>query len=69
MLAGPTHVLVVRGLDENADEEMLRYEFSKHAPIKVHHMTTGAAMMLLLHYSLYCFFVVPFFSSLSLECG
>ncbi|XP_010663841.1 SUPPRESSOR OF ABI3-5 isoform X2 [Vitis vinifera] len=32
--AGPIHVLVVRGLDENADEEMLRYEFSKHAPIK-----------------------------------
>ncbi|KAJ0042333.1 hypothetical protein Pint_18300 [Pistacia integerrima] len=32
--AGPTHVLVVRGLDEYADEEMLRYEFSKHAPIK-----------------------------------
>uniref|UniRef100_A0A7N1A5P5 Uncharacterized protein n=1 Tax=Kalanchoe fedtschenkoi TaxID=63787 RepID=A0A7N1A5P5_KALFE len=32
--AGPTHVLVVRGLDENADEEMIRYEFSKHAPIK-----------------------------------
>ncbi|GAB4857752.1 hypothetical protein Ancab_015660 [Ancistrocladus abbreviatus] len=32
--AGPTHVLVVRGLDENADEEVLRYEFSKHAPIK-----------------------------------
>ncbi|CAI9089686.1 OLC1v1024305C1 [Oldenlandia corymbosa var. corymbosa] len=32
--AGPTHVLVVRGLDENADEEMLRYEFAKHAPIK-----------------------------------
>ncbi|KAH6825103.1 suppressor of abi3-5 [Perilla frutescens var. hirtella] len=32
--AGPTHVLVVRGMDENADEEMLRYEFSKHAPIK-----------------------------------
>ncbi|KAL3512919.1 hypothetical protein ACH5RR_025636 [Cinchona calisaya] len=32
--AGPTHVLVVRGLDENADEEMLRYEFSKQAPIK-----------------------------------
>ncbi|XP_020600223.1 SUPPRESSOR OF ABI3-5 isoform X2 [Phalaenopsis equestris] len=32
--AGPTHVLVVRGLDDNADEEMLRYEFSKHAPIK-----------------------------------
>ncbi|KAK3037341.1 hypothetical protein RJ639_032103 [Escallonia herrerae] len=31
---GPTHVLVVRGLDENSDEEMLRYEFSKHAPIK-----------------------------------
>ncbi|KXG33281.1 SUPPRESSOR OF ABI3-5 isoform X3 [Sorghum bicolor] len=31
---GPTHVLVVRGLDENADEEMLRYEFAKHAPIK-----------------------------------
>nr|GEU73272.1 suppressor of ABI3-5 isoform X1 [Tanacetum cinerariifolium] len=31
---GPTHVLVVRGLDENADEEMLRYEFSKNAPIK-----------------------------------
>ncbi|XP_059640050.1 SUPPRESSOR OF ABI3-5-like isoform X2 [Cornus florida] len=31
---GPTHVLVVRGLDENADEEMLRYEFSKHAPIR-----------------------------------
>lgn len=35
ILPGPTHVLVVRGLDENADEEMLRYEFSKHAPIKV----------------------------------
>jgi hypothetical protein len=34
-LSGPTHVLVVRGLDDNADEEMLRYEFSKHAPIKV----------------------------------
>ncbi|KAK4479859.1 hypothetical protein RD792_015402 [Penstemon davidsonii] len=32
--SGPTHVLVVRGLDENADEEVLRYEFSKHAPIK-----------------------------------
>ncbi|CAH9120071.1 unnamed protein product [Cuscuta europaea] len=32
--AGPTHVLVVRGLDEDADEEMLRYEFSKHSPIK-----------------------------------
>ncbi|CAN0897368.1 SUPPRESSOR OF ABI3-5 [Linum grandiflorum] len=32
--AGPTHVLVVRGLHENADEEMLRYEFSKHVPIK-----------------------------------
>ncbi|XP_057545373.1 SUPPRESSOR OF ABI3-5 isoform X2 [Amaranthus tricolor] len=32
--AGPTHVLVVRGLDENADEEMIRYEFSKHAAIK-----------------------------------
>ncbi|KAI5007049.1 hypothetical protein ZWY2020_046997 [Hordeum vulgare] len=31
---GPTHVLVVRGLDDNADEEMLRYEFAKHAPIK-----------------------------------
>ncbi|XP_062218285.1 SUPPRESSOR OF ABI3-5-like isoform X2 [Phragmites australis] len=31
---GPTHVLVVRGLDETADEEMLRYEFAKHAPIK-----------------------------------
>ncbi|KAM0893635.1 hypothetical protein ACQ4PT_024987 [Festuca glaucescens] len=31
---GPTHVLVVRGLEENADEEMLRYEFAKHAPIK-----------------------------------
>ncbi|XP_071696312.1 SUPPRESSOR OF ABI3-5-like isoform X2 [Rutidosis leptorrhynchoides] len=31
---GPTHVLAVRGLDENADEEMLRYEFSKHAAIK-----------------------------------
>lgn len=33
--SGPTHVLVVRGLDEDADEEMIRYEFSKHAPIKV----------------------------------
>ncbi|ESQ45054.1 hypothetical protein EUTSA_v10010093mg [Eutrema salsugineum] len=31
---GPTHVLVVRGLDEDADEEMIRCEFSKHAPIK-----------------------------------
>lgn len=35
VITGPTHVLVVRGLDENADEEMLRYEFAKHAPIKV----------------------------------
>ena len=35
MFSGPTHVLVVRGLDENADEEMIRYEFSKHAAIKV----------------------------------
>ena len=26
--------MVVRGLDEIADEAMLRYEFSKHAPIK-----------------------------------
>ena len=33
--SGPAHVLVVRGLDEDADEEMIRYEFSKHAPIKV----------------------------------
>ncbi|CAM6102917.1 unnamed protein product [Calypogeia fissa] len=32
--AGPTHVLVVRGLDENIDEEILRFEFSKYAPIK-----------------------------------
>ncbi|CAN8254594.1 unnamed protein product [Cochlearia groenlandica] len=32
--AGPTHVLVVRGLEEDADEGVLRYEFSKHAPIK-----------------------------------
>lgn len=32
--AGPTHVLVVRGLDEHVNEEMLHYEFSKHAPIK-----------------------------------
>lgn len=32
--SGPTHVLVVRGLEEDADEEMIRYEFSKHAPIK-----------------------------------
>ncbi|KAJ3675286.1 hypothetical protein LUZ60_004328 [Juncus effusus] len=30
---GATHVLVVRGLDENADEEMLRYEFAKYAPV------------------------------------
>ncbi|XP_057826098.1 SUPPRESSOR OF ABI3-5 isoform X1 [Cryptomeria japonica] len=30
----PTHVLVVRGLDEHVDEETLHYEFSKHAPIK-----------------------------------
>lgn len=33
--AGPTHVLVVRGLDENVSEETLRHEFSKYAPIKV----------------------------------
>ncbi|KAG6547441.1 hypothetical protein Mapa_010889 [Marchantia paleacea] len=32
--AGPTHVLVVRGLDENVNEESLHYEFSKYAPIK-----------------------------------
>lgn len=35
---GPTLVLVVRGLDENADEEMLHYEFSQHAPIKDFHL-------------------------------
>ncbi|KAJ7296444.1 hypothetical protein O6H91_22G061300 [Diphasiastrum complanatum] len=33
-IAGPTHVLVVRGLDENVDEESLHFEFSKHAAIK-----------------------------------
>ncbi|XP_024357474.1 SUPPRESSOR OF ABI3-5 isoform X4 [Physcomitrium patens] len=32
--AGPTHVLVVRGLDETVDEESLHCEFSKYAPIK-----------------------------------
>lgn len=32
--------MVVRGLDENADEEMLHYEFSKHAPIKVQNAET-----------------------------
>ncbi|KAH7307284.1 hypothetical protein KP509_22G052600 [Ceratopteris richardii] len=32
--AGPTHVLVVRGLDENVNEEILHYEFSKYAPLK-----------------------------------
>ncbi|MCO5566416.1 hypothetical protein L7F22_020093, partial [Adiantum nelumboides] len=31
---GPTHVLVVRGLDENVNEEILHYEFSKYAPLK-----------------------------------
>ncbi|KAJ7565701.1 hypothetical protein O6H91_02G071800 [Diphasiastrum complanatum] len=31
---GPTNVLVVRGLDENVDEQILRFEFSKYAPIK-----------------------------------
>lgn len=31
---GPTHVLVVRGLDETVDEESLHCEFSKYAPIK-----------------------------------
>ncbi|XP_024523682.1 SUPPRESSOR OF ABI3-5 isoform X1 [Selaginella moellendorffii] len=30
----PSHVLAVRGLDDNVDEEILHYEFSKHAPIK-----------------------------------
>eukprot|EP00897_Mesotaenium_endlicherianum_P004756 jgi/Mesen1/4308/ME000022S03595 len=30
----PTHVLMVRGLDESSMEENLHYEFSKHAPIK-----------------------------------
>ena len=34
-IAGPTHVLVVRGLDETVDEESLHCEFSKYAPIKV----------------------------------
>ena len=34
-LLGRTHVLVIRGLDEDVHEEILRYEFSKHAPIKV----------------------------------
>eukprot|EP01018_Ginkgo_biloba_P031596 Gb_28214 [translate_table: standard] len=37
--AGPTHVLVVRGLDEHVDDETLHYEFSKHAPIKVEDAT------------------------------
>lgn len=31
----PTHVLVVRGLDETVDEESLHCEFSKYAPLKV----------------------------------
>eukprot|EP00250_Pteridium_aquilinum_P006127 c16104_g1_i1 orf=566-3700(+) len=32
--AGPTHVLVVRGLDEDVNEDMLHTEFSKYAPLK-----------------------------------
>lgn len=44
LIAGPTHVLVVRGLDENVNEESLHYEFSKYAPIKVVRKST-----LLLH--------------------
>lgn len=33
--AGPTHILVVRGLDEHVNEDMLHAEFSKYAPLKV----------------------------------
>ncbi|MCO5607828.1 hypothetical protein L7F22_062029 [Adiantum nelumboides] len=32
--AGPTHILVVRGLDEHVNEDMLHTEFSKYAPLK-----------------------------------
>lgn len=32
--AGPTHILVVRGLDEHVNEDMLHAEFSKYAPLK-----------------------------------
>ncbi|KAH7445957.1 hypothetical protein KP509_01G030500 [Ceratopteris richardii] len=32
--AGPTHILVVRGLDEHVTEDMLHSEFSKYAPLK-----------------------------------
>ena len=32
---GPTHVLVIRGLDEHVNEDTLHCEFSKYAPIKV----------------------------------
>ena len=56
LFVGPTHVLVVRGLDENADEEMLRYEFSKHAPIKVQN-----SELLLAYYVCVCGCVFVFF--------
>ncbi|KAI5063378.1 hypothetical protein GOP47_0021925 [Adiantum capillus-veneris] len=32
--AGPAHILVVRGLDEHVNEDMLHAEFSKYAPLK-----------------------------------
>jgi RNA-binding protein 5/10 len=41
--AGPTHVLVVRGLNEQVLEENLHCEFSKHAPIKVMKFLTSVS--------------------------
>lgn len=64
--AGPTHVLVVRGLDENADEEMLRYEFSKHAPIKVYLTDIYCAGYDCFFVVIFVFFYAFFFS---LRCG
>jgi hypothetical protein len=40
---GPTHVLVVRGLNEQVLEENLHCEFSKHAPIKVMKFLTSVS--------------------------
>lgn len=64
LFSGPTHVLVVRGLDENADEEMLRYEFAKHAPIKV-----GNKLIYQLVFLLYQHNLTPFFCRISALFG
>ena len=41
----------MRGLDENADEEMLRYEFSKNTPIKVQILVALSIVIAFIYYN------------------